>query len=75
MQRAGINFQEPIFGLIERIAQALERLGPVRPQMPDFAAADAFVFQAETGDFRPVGDVNRVPLKLLKGIDRNRDVS
>ena len=42
--------------------------------MPDFRDADAFVFQAETGGFLPVGDVNRVPLPLLKGIDRNRDV-
>ena len=61
-------------GLIERIARALERLGPLRPEMPDFRGADAFVFQAETGGFLPVGDVNRVPLPLLKGIDRNRDV-
>jgi hypothetical protein len=59
---------------VERIAQALERLGPARPVPPDFGAAHAFVFQAETGAFVPVPDVNRVPLALLKGIDRNRDV-
>jgi predicted AAA+ superfamily ATPase len=68
-----MNFQEPISGLIERIAQALERLGPVRPRIPDFTAADAFVFQAETEGFLPVAAVNRVPLPLLKGIDRHRD--
>jgi len=68
-----MNFQEPISGLIERIAQALERLGPARPETPDFSRAEAFVFQAESGRFMPVGRVNRVPLPLLKGIDRNRD--
>jgi predicted AAA+ superfamily ATPase len=68
-----MNFQEPVSGFMERIARALERLGPARPRPPDFAAADAFVFLAETGDFMPVGDINRMPLALLKGIDRNRD--
>jgi predicted AAA+ superfamily ATPase len=68
-----MNFQEPVSGLIERIAQALERLGPRRPETPDFAASDAFVFQAETERFIPVPVVNQLPLPLLKGIDRNRD--
>lgn len=68
-----MNFQEPVSGLMERIAQALERLGPARPQTPDFRGADAFVFQAETDRFSPVQAVNRLPLPLLKGIDRNRD--
>jgi uncharacterized protein len=68
-----MNFQEPLSGLMERIAQALERLGPIRAAMPDFTTADAFVYQAETGAFAPVGSVNRVPLPLLKGIDRSRD--
>ena len=69
-----MNFQEPISGFMERIVLALERLGPARPQSPDFAGADAFVFQAESERFVPVSSVNRVPLPLLKGIDRNRDV-
>ena len=69
-----MNFQEPLSGLMERIAQALERLGPTRQPAPDFGACDAFVFHAETARFMPVRDVNRIPLSLLKGIDRNRDV-
>lgn len=68
-----MNFQEPISGFMERIAHALERLGPARPQTPDFAHAGAFVFQAESERFAPVSSVNRVPLELLKGIDRNRN--
>jgi len=68
-----MNFQEPISGLMERIADALERLGPGRPQLPDFGSADAFVFHAETERFQPVASVSRVPLSLLKGIDRQRD--
>ena len=68
-----MNFQEPISGLIERIARALERLGPREAEAPDFGAADAFVWQAESGAFLPVAQVNRVPLALLKGVDRMRD--
>jgi len=68
-----MNFQEPLSGLIERIAWAIERLGPRAPEIPDFEAADAFVWQAETENFQPVKEVNRVPLSLLKGIDGARD--
>jgi predicted AAA+ superfamily ATPase len=67
-----MNFQEPLSGLFERIARAIERLGPRTPPRPDFTAADAFVWLAETGAFLPVKEVNRVTLSLLKGIDRAR---
>jgi uncharacterized protein len=68
-----MNFYEPISGLIERIARALERLGPQPIDTPDFRAEDAFVWQADSEVFLPVHDVNRLPLDLLKGIDRHRD--
>ena len=68
-----MNFQEPLSGLFERIARAIERLGPREPDQPDFEADDAFVWQAETQAFVPVKAVNRVPLSLLKGIDTARD--
>ncbi len=69
-----MNFQEPIGGLVERIARALERLAPPSPRKPDFDKAEALIWQAEPEAFLPVGNVNRVPLSLLKGIDRMRDV-
>ena len=68
-----MNFQEPLSGLFERIARAIERLGPREPERPDFAAGDAFVWQAETQSLLTVRTVNRVPLSLLKGIDAARD--
>ena len=68
-----MNFQEPISGLIERIARAIERLVPREADPPDFESHDAFVWQAETEGFLPIEDVNRLPLPLLKGIDRMRD--
>jgi uncharacterized protein len=68
-----MNFQEPIGGFIERIARALERLAPPSPRKPDFDRAEAFIWQAEPEAFLPVAEINRVPLSLLKGIDRMRD--
>jgi uncharacterized protein len=69
-----MNVQEPIGGLVERIARALERLTPAPPRKPDFDWAQAFVWQAEPEAFLPVANINRVPLPLLKGIDGMRNV-
>ncbi len=60
--------------LLRRIADALERLAPPTPAAPGFDAAEAFVWRAERGTLAPVARVNRVELKLLRGIDRVRDL-
>jgi predicted AAA+ superfamily ATPase len=60
--------------LLSRIADALERLAPAAAPAIDFAAADAFVWHAEREWLEPVGEVNRVDLGLLRGIDRVRDI-
>ena len=56
--------------LLERIAAALERAAPAPRPPPDFASAEAFVWHGEAESFHPVANVNRVPMRLLKGIDR-----
>ena len=60
--------------LLHRIAVALERLAPADAAVNDLGAADAFVWHAEQEWFEPVRSVNRVPLGLLRGIDRVRDI-
>jgi predicted AAA+ superfamily ATPase len=55
------------------IAAALERLAPIPQPLPDFAAAEGYVWHANPPGLQPVARVNRVPLPLLKGIDRSRD--
>ncbi len=59
--------------LLERIADALERLAPPAPPRPDFDAADAFVWN-RAGALLPVARVNRVDIGLLRGIDSVRDL-
>jgi predicted AAA+ superfamily ATPase len=60
--------------LLARIAEALDRLAPPPPPAADLDAADAFVWHAEERRLEPVGDVHRVELGLLRGIDRVRDI-
>jgi predicted AAA+ superfamily ATPase len=70
---------EQDFGpLLNRIAGALERLAPSDRPANDLSAADAFVWHATTngagGWLEPVAKVNRLPLELLQGIDRQADI-
>jgi predicted AAA+ superfamily ATPase len=60
--------------LLDRIAQALERLAPPPPPAADFAAAEAFVWYPEGRKLAAVRRVNRVDMSMLKGIDRVRDL-
>jgi len=59
--------------LLDRIAAALERISPPRPVGPEVDSAEAFVWHAKPARLQPVPSVNRIPLPLLKGIDRARD--
>jgi len=60
--------------VLDRIAAALERLAPRRAHLPDFAAADAYIWHPDGHRLAAVTHVNRVDMSLLKGIDRVRDV-
>jgi predicted AAA+ superfamily ATPase len=55
---------------LTRIAEALERLAPGGPSGSDLSEADAFVWQAERESLQAVARVNRVPITLLKGVER-----
>jgi predicted AAA+ superfamily ATPase len=56
--------------LLSRIAAALERLAPARPEPASLEGAEAFIWRAEGDLLEPVEQVNRVDLELLKGIER-----
>ncbi|MEM7732649.1 MAG: ATP-binding protein [Pseudomonadota bacterium] len=58
---------------LERIADALERMSPAPIGAPDFASADAFVWQVDPDHLAAVEHVNRVEMNLLVGINRARD--
>ena len=55
------------------LAAALTRMAPPAMPAPDFAGAEAFVWQSSPEAFVPVPHVSRQPLQLLKGIERATD--
>jgi predicted AAA+ superfamily ATPase len=59
--------------MMQRIAEALERMAPVAQPVPDITTAEAFVWQVDPDRLVPVAQVNRVAMDLLVGIDRSRD--
>jgi predicted AAA+ superfamily ATPase len=58
---------------LARIAAALERLAPAPPPPVEWRTSEAFVWSAPDHRLEPVRAIARVPLALLKGIDRQRD--
>ncbi len=60
--------------LLQRVADALERLSPPPGETVDLASAEAFIWRAESGRLEPVPEINRVELELLHGIDQVRDI-
>ena len=59
---------------IDRLIATIARLAPAEPAAADLAAADCFVWSAETGALEPVHRVNRVEIALIRGVDRVRDI-
>jgi predicted AAA+ superfamily ATPase len=66
--------QAALLAALTRIADALERAAPAAPPGPDLSRADAFVWHAAGSTLEPVSRVNRLPLALLKGVDRVRNI-
>ncbi len=60
--------------LLRRIAEALERMAPKPPEVPDLGIADAFVWHPERGSLAPVTQVARVRLDLLQGIEPQKRI-
>ncbi len=60
--------------LLQRIAEALERIAPVPASAIDFGAADGFIWQPETDRLEPVLTINRVDFALLQGIERQAEI-
>jgi predicted AAA+ superfamily ATPase len=59
---------------LDRLIEAVGRLAPAKPAATDLAAADCFVWSAEQGHLEPVQRVNRVDIRLIRGVDRVRDI-
>ena len=63
-----INNDKSIF-LLERIANALDRLAPPEKKIDDLHKSEGFVYDSKTGLIRPIEGINRIPISLLQGIE------
>ncbi|MDM9622215.1 AAA family ATPase [Rhizobium sp. AC44/96] len=59
---------------LRRLADAVERLAGPAPAVNDWDAADCFVWSPARSHLQPVARPNRVALKLIRGVDRVRDI-
>ncbi len=59
---------------LERLIAAVSRLSPPDLGLPDFDSAGCFVWEAEGRHLQPIRKVNRVALKLIRGVDHVRDI-
>ena len=63
-----INNNKTIF-LLERIANALDRLAPPEKKIDNLNKSEGFVYDSKTGIIRPIEGINRIPISLLQGIE------
>jgi len=61
----------PLLPLLERIADALERLAPPRPPAPDFSAARLYRYELSPPRFISAPDYG-LPADLLVGVERQK---
>ncbi len=59
---------------LDRLIAAIDRLGPSLTPMPDFDAADCFVWDADHSLLVAVARVNRVDLSLIRSVNHVRDI-
>ena len=60
--------------ILNRIADALDRLAPSAEISHDLGNADAFIWHSNPESLQPVHHVNRVDLDLLHGIEQQREI-
>ena len=65
---------DKLLDLFGRLVSAVERLAPAKAADIQLDIADAYVWEAERGELRPVQNVAAVAFDLLVGIDRVRDI-
>ena len=58
--------------LLERIANALDRLAPPEKRIVNLDKSEGFVFDSKSGIIRHIKSINRIPISLLQGIEHQK---
>ena len=60
--------------ILNRIAEALERISPNINEKIDLSKSDGFVYDDSLKNLKPVKKISRVPIQLLKGLENQKDI-
>ena len=60
--------------ILNRIAEALERLSPNIDKKIDLSKSDGFVYDDSLKNLKPVKKISRVPIQLLKGLENQKNI-
>ena len=59
--------------ILNRIAEALERISPNIDKKIDLSKSDGFVYDDSLKNLKPVEKISRVPIQLLKGLENQKE--
>ena len=67
-------FDNTTNSILERIANALERLAPPDKKINNLDQSEGFIFESKSGLIRTVENINRISISLLQGIDNQKEI-
>ena len=67
-------FDNTTNSILERIANALERLAPSDKKINNLDQSEGFIFESKSGLIRTVENINRISISLLQGIDNQKEI-
>ena len=60
--------------ILNRIAEALERISPNIDEKIDLSKSDGFIYDDSLKNLKPVKKISRIPIQLLKGLKNQKDI-
>ncbi len=60
--------------ILNRIAEALERMSPNIDEKIDLSKSDGFIYDDSLKNLKPVKKISRIPIQLLKGLENQKDI-
>ncbi len=60
--------------ILNRIAEALERIFPNIDEKIDLSKSDGFIYDDSLKNLKPVKKISRIPIQLLKGLENQKDI-
>ena len=60
--------------ILNRIAEALERISPNIDEKIDLSKSDGFIYDDSLKNLKPVKKISRIPIQLLKGLENQKEI-